>query len=193
MKFRLTYAGPLWGASKNKTRAEHKHAIRMAFHPQLNRLWQQSAVLRTRNQERVPLEERLAEKYELGGIGFIPLVTSGLSLHCSLDILLLRPGRRGAIIQGGDIDNRLKTLFDGLRRPLSDDELAGSSIKTVGPKIYCLLEDDSLIDNVSIETGDLLEPVDGSEIKENDVRLVITVNVFPHRTGMGNIDFIGVS
>ena len=36
MKFRLTYEGRLLGNG----RAQHKHKIRRAFHPQLKRLWE---------------------------------------------------------------------------------------------------------------------------------------------------------
>ena len=35
MEFRLTYEGTLLGASKNNTRAKHKHEIRKIFHKQL--------------------------------------------------------------------------------------------------------------------------------------------------------------
>ena len=36
LEFRLTYEGLLLGASRTDTRAQHKHEIRKAFHPQLN-------------------------------------------------------------------------------------------------------------------------------------------------------------
>jgi 1,2-phenylacetyl-CoA epoxidase catalytic subunit len=40
MIFRLTYEGILLGASRQDTRARHKHEIRRKFHPQLRQLWQ---------------------------------------------------------------------------------------------------------------------------------------------------------
>jgi hypothetical protein len=39
---------------------------------------------------------------------------------CSLSILFLRHEPQGGIIQSGDLDNRINTLFDALRIP---DEL----------------------------------------------------------------------
>jgi hypothetical protein len=59
----------------------------------------------------------LGEKWARGGRRFIPLVTEEMCLRCSLDVLFLRPDIAGKVLQGGDIDNRLKTLFDALRLP----------------------------------------------------------------------------
>ena len=45
------------------------------------------------------------------------------------EIFMLRPEVPGAIItQGGDIDNRLKTLFDALRMPQNENELPKDEI-----------------------------------------------------------------
>jgi hypothetical protein len=40
MHFHLTYEGVLYGASRNQTRATHKHEVRKVFHEQLKRLWE---------------------------------------------------------------------------------------------------------------------------------------------------------
>src|SRR5258708_29902329 len=40
VEFRLTYEGTLLGASRNDTRAKHKHDIRKKFHKQLRRLFE---------------------------------------------------------------------------------------------------------------------------------------------------------
>ncbi|MEZ5708367.1 MAG: hypothetical protein R3E02_03135 [Blastomonas sp.] len=202
MRFRLTYAGPLLGASKTNPRASHKRDIRMAFHPQLKHLWEQTSFLKDRKTDpekpfdalspnnHINLQDFLANNFMIDGIGFVPLVTERWQLHCSLDILFLRPGRSGSIVSGGDLDNRLKTLFDALRRPLNKQEMGGGTRELDGERVFCLLEDDSLIDSVSLETGDLLEPLN-KQFRPNDVRLVITVNVLPYQATMGNLDFIG--
>jgi len=65
-------------------------------------------------------------------------------------------GRVGGIILGADIDNRLKTIFDALRIPHSADE-AGSDTNRPDP-FFCVLEDDSLITNLSVNTRELLRP-----------------------------------
>jgi len=58
---------------------------------------------------------RLCDPLEVSGKKFLPLVRQSLSLVCKLDILFLRKEEPGGIItQSGDIDNRLKTLFDGI-------------------------------------------------------------------------------
>lgn len=197
MEFKLTYAGPLWGAQSGNRRAAHKHDIRRVFHRQIETIWNGSRLLSERTEPHptgpmMPYDEWLAEKYEIGGFGFIPLVTERLALSCSLDILMLRPRALGGVIVGGDIDNRLKTLFDALRRPLDTHELAGNKPSCQREPFYCLLEDDKLITRLSVETDTLLEPVDASgEIKDNDVRLVITVKILPYHTVLANLDFVG--
>lgn len=52
----------------------------------------------------------------------------------------------------GDIDNRLKTLFDALRLPNQTNELVGYDNPAPDENpFFCLLEDDSLITHVSVE------------------------------------------
>jgi hypothetical protein len=77
----------------------------------------------------------------------------------------IRPGR---LITSGDIDNRLKTLFDSLRIL---GEVPAGPTEDKKP-FYVLLEDDKPITHISVETDTLLERV-GTEWDENDVRLGI--------------------
>jgi hypothetical protein len=81
------------------------------------------------------------------------LVIEELSLSCRLDILFLRSDRAGSLIKSGDIDNRLKTLFDALRMPESKAELGGyeKPIDDEDP-FFVLLQDDKLITHISVET-----------------------------------------
>jgi hypothetical protein len=54
----------------------------------------------------------LASRFARFGYRFVPLVTRDLELLCNIEILFLRQGSPGEIInRTGDIDNRLKTLF----------------------------------------------------------------------------------
>lgn len=58
-------------------------------------------------------------------------------------------------MRGGDIDGRLKTLFDALQRPVNLNEIPRS---ITGPDydeypMFVLLENDKLISDVNIETG----------------------------------------
>ena len=90
-----------------------------------------------------------------------------------LEVTLLWPQTPGNIItSGGDIDNRLKTLFDALKVPSEPSALPIGTIPQLGEEpFFCLLEDDSLIARVSVETDRLLEPCSDTSM----VRLFIRV------------------
>ena len=105
---------------------------------------------------------------------FIPLVRNSLYLACDLEILFLRHDDDLRVLQkGGDLDNRIKTLFDGLKKPKHADE-QGGIVPSADP-LYVLLEDDALIHSFSVRTGKLLGR--GVEKQENLVRLNIDVTV----------------
>jgi hypothetical protein len=135
------------------------------------------------------LVTHLAENYARCGYNFVPLVTNELSLICGIDILFLRPGNPGEIITSGDIDNRLKVLFDALRMPTNSIEL-GKSLTPLDDKkpFFVLLEDDKLISHVSVETDTLLQFVTPKQ-DANEVRLIISVNLRPFDIGWDNISF----
>jgi hypothetical protein len=178
MEFRLVYSGELLGASRTDTRSTHKHEIRKNFHFQLKRLWEISANLREwymhddPGQPVVRTWERHAKRFRFNGVSYVPLNFEELGVGCRIDVLMLRPDQPGqTLIQSGDIDNRLKTLFDALRIPKEAErgEMEGGE-----SPFYCLLEDDSLINHVSVTTDLLL-----GEKDKNRVQLVLTVNLWP--------------
>jgi hypothetical protein len=79
-----------------------------------------------------------------------------LKLTCDLDILFLRAGKPGAIIEGGDIDNRLKTLFDGLTLP-NEDQLPDDAQPSLDETtFFCLLESEKLISDLHVRSEELL-------------------------------------
>lgn len=196
MQLRLTYQGRLLGANATNTRAPHKHEIRRVFDRQLRRHWElhphlRGVALQLESQPGTyyPIIPFLESRYARFGWRFVPLVTEFMSLRCSLHVLLLRPDLPGRIISSGDIDNRLKTLFDALRLPQNEAELGGCEVPPESElPMYCLLEDDKLIEHVSVETDVLLEPV-GDSFGENDVRIVLTVNLRPYVFTMQNSVF----
>jgi hypothetical protein len=95
-----------------------------------------------------------AANYNRNGFNFLPLVAENLCLRCSLDILFLRREEKDYILQGGDIDGRLKTLFDALRIITKQDELPTGATPTKDEDpFFCLLEDDKLISEVHVRTG----------------------------------------
>jgi len=182
MEFRLIYRGIL-KANGNK---EHKHKLRQAFHVQLKELWKQPPL---KGYEDWAKSKPFGKDVEIGGIKIKPFIISRMSLNASLNILLLRPQPPGALITaGGDIDNRLKTLFDALRMPLNKGELPNSwNPDPEEIPFYCLLEDDSLVVNVSVVTDRLLVPVTGP----SEVNLIIHVRVGAMPVTIGNLGFLG--
>jgi hypothetical protein len=179
LEFRLVYAGQLLGASRGDTRSAHKHDIRRVFHDQLKTLWDVSPNIKHWeiqtpeggfSTEKATI--RLANRFKFDGVGYIPLSWDGLGVACKLDILMLRPEAPGqTVIRGGDIDNRLKTLFDALRIPQVGEvhEPQGDGREP----FFCLLQDDSLINHISVTTDLLLGSYD-----PNAVHLIITVNLW---------------
>ncbi len=131
MEFRLTYQGPLKGSGRD---VRHKQTVRRALHPQLKALWDLAPLRdlldRVPDQNAPPPWDYIREGHDVGPFRFIPLITSRLHLIAQLDIVLLRPGPPGAIVtQGGDVDNRLKTLFDALRMPKANELPPGDQPK----------------------------------------------------------------
>lgn len=185
MDFVLRYRGPLPANGG----VRDKHLIRTAIHAQLQELCNQQPLLEQAKLENLPegiLKGRGVEVprpleimyfyISLGGFRFVPLIHRPHELACALDILFLRREKPGAIVQhGGDIDNRLKTLFDALRMPHNVSELSGLAPTHTDERMYCLLEDDSLITRLSVSTQQLLEPI-GTE-HPSTVELLIHVTV----------------
>jgi hypothetical protein len=192
MNFRLTYEGVL---PSNGTPNE-KQAIRLALHPQLAELWNQQPLQRLVKQNQlVPdsvIQPSLA--FDRGGYRFVPVVTTRLNLIAHLDILFLRPGNPGSLItQSGDIDNRLKTLFDALQIPDANQIAAappGAAHATrAAAPFFCLLEDDALITRVNVETDRLLT-TDAAGVGQARVFLVIHVTLRATQLANYNIDLV---
>lgn len=206
MQFRLTYEGLLFATQRDPEndqrdkRADHKHGIRRAFHAQLKRLWEimphlkegggsGPSALVMGGAPSLPHDvSSLSARHSLYGWNFVPLVTQELNLICGLDILFLRPDRPGVVLRSGDIDNRLKTLFDALRIPEANESYHARSHGPDEQPFFCLLEDDKLITKVSVETDQLLQFVTPKR-DMNEVRLVITVTLRPYELHLGNMQF----
>jgi hypothetical protein len=194
VEFRLTYAGLLLASNSRRdtqsARKTHKHEIRRIFHKQLKRLWEitpflksgkrsgSGALLFGGNSNRPDYTvDTLQQKHAHYGWNFVPLVTHDLNLSCWLDILFLRRQPPGELFKHGDIDNRLKALFDCLQIPDANQEYHNRTP-----------EDDEMISKISVETDILLEEVkDKSD--EHDARLVITARLKPYEMTLDNMQF----
>jgi hypothetical protein len=167
MRFRLMYRGRL----RSNGSREDKHGIRTALAPQLLDLSTRDPLkglgkcFSSEPVEHYPYARRVVD-----GITFVPIVYEALFLIANLDILFLRPENPGKVVtQGGDLDNRIKTLFDGLRVPKPGELPPGTSH---ADPVWCLLEDDALVTEFSVRTDRLLGPSD-----DDEVLLIITVTV----------------
>ena len=121
----------------------------------------------------------LSEQWQRCGYNFVPLITADACRRCSLDILFLRPEEGQNILQGGDIDGRIKTIFDALRLPSSLREVASQSPTEGEDPFFVLLEDDSLISEIRVVTDQLLLLPKEREVRPNDAHLVIHVSFEP--------------
>jgi hypothetical protein len=188
VEFKLIYQGQLRAATAGNSRMKEKHAIRKELHKQLKELWSIHPTLSKMAAANVgnpasptgvyqKLIEATADKYARCGYRFVPLVTENLSLSAAIDIIFLRRDPPGRIVSsGGDIDNRLKTLFDAFRMPNNCDELPKGVPDADENPFFVLLEDDSQITKVSVTTERLLLPL-APGADPNDVHLVINVKV----------------
>ncbi len=205
MRFRLTYDGILHASGKGSSRLQEKWDIRNAIHPQLVELWavdptmthaREAATVprysgyfwteRTHLDEKPPPREYDPKKYKdlfapvvVGGHEFMPLIRDSVGLACSLDIVFMRKGAIGSLVsQDGDLDNRIKTLFDGLRMPLPSE--MGNHHPGEEP-FHCLLQDDALITGFKVDTDRLLTKPVGNIL---EVRFVIAVSIMLMQEGM---------
>jgi len=180
MQFRLIYQGKLPAAGSSGTRNKEKHEIRKTLHKQLSELWRckpfLSQYIVKDGQDGRSAAEEMADKFETCGFRFLPLLHDYFgSLVCGLDILFLRRDQPGDLIKhGGDIDNRIKVLFDALRMPQDAQELTGQKPDEGEDPFFCLLQDDRQITEVNITTDRLLTPQTANEYI-NDVHLIIHV------------------
>jgi hypothetical protein len=198
--------------------AEHKQTIRKVFHGQLKRLWETNKFLSDHAvdpkawysksaipayqvgtagvwgggpiPERLSLSEAIANMYRENGYRFVPLVREEFDLSCSLDILFLRRDFPSGVVSAGDLDNRIKTLIDALRKPHSANELRGNEIPAPGEDpFFCLLEDDDLVTALSVETDMLLDPPVADDAAQRQVKLIISVELKPSHITMFNLSF----
>jgi hypothetical protein len=172
LEFRLVYKGRL--PSGTKSRIADRNRIRLQIHEQLKRLWNLDPHLRAQGAD--GRLDRIADNYKRGDLRIVPLITESNAWVCALDILFLRRDPPGRIVSaGGDLDNRIKVLFDGLRIPRDQQEMQSDFRHLDGP-LFCLMEDDALIVEVKVTTDRLLVPVDIAEGEaDSHVQLVIHV------------------
>ena len=203
LEFRLAYQGILQGEGDSK----HKHEIRRYLHKQLLNLWKIKEPLKSRGNFYSRREESgnviekngiqlVADAHQMGNKRFVPVVRREWGLTCALDVLILRRDHF-PLITSGDLDNRIKTLFDALRIPDVGQYCEGDE-----DPLYCLLEDDKLVAELRV-TADLLtappeqivespkKNIFGDQtVSVNHALVLIHVLVKPTSIMHGNLDFV---
>jgi hypothetical protein len=196
--------------------AMHKQKIRKEFHGQLKQQWQTNAFLKGSRVEKgelhirpgqitgalgvgyvgvgpragIPLIDYITSNFNRDGYRFAPLVCEDFSLLCSLNVLFLRRDFPAGVISAGDLDNRIKTLIDALRMPHGANELKGNETPDAAEDpFFCLLEDDDLVTDLTVETGMLLDPPVDGDGGAARVKLVISVGLKPNDVTMFNLGF----
>jgi hypothetical protein len=192
VEFRLIFQGKL--PPESYADVDAKHEVRRQLHRQLAELWAKhpflsrcsvipEMALSHHNPDKPPKSrvEQIANEFASYGFRWVPLVCRkyfGMrneAVGCELDILFLRRDPPGALINTkGDIDNRIKTLFDALRRPNNKGEIGDNTPLGGEDPFFVLLEDDSLITEIKVTTDRLLTPMQSGEAWK-DVYLVIGV------------------
>ncbi|MHC4559455.1 MAG: hypothetical protein ACYS80_19345 [Planctomycetota bacterium] len=182
MDFYLKYDGPL----KSNAGPKDKHDIREYFYSQMKRLWEIEPLKECKCDFLVSTNEQCVLK-EVDGIIFAPLVSSALKFICQLDIVMLWPDEPGMLSKvGGDIDNRLKTLFDALQCPDINQIQPVKERFTNKQPFFCLLENDKLVTGVNVKTHTLLRGAD-----ETDVSVLIHVMVKATKMSWNTIGLSG--
>ena len=91
-----------------------------------------------------------------------------------------------------DIDNRVKTILDGLRCPQNEHEIGQNTPRDIGP-IYTLLDDDHLVTKLNVNTSHLLMdnvfPCD-FQFTPDSVFMLIDVNVRVTEGTVENLPFL---
>lgn len=181
MEFYLKYDGPL----KPNAGAKDKHNIREYFYPQMKILWDIKPLSSLKEPFLIP-GKVLSVLKEVDGVVFAPLVSSVLKFVCQLDITILWPEEPGVLSKvGGDIDNRLKTLFDALQCPdINQIQPVKERFANKQP-FFCLLENDKLVTAVNVKTHTLLR-------SDNETAVSVLIHVIIKSTEV-MIKTIGLS
>ncbi|MDT7849760.1 hypothetical protein Q9292_09070 [Methylophilus sp. VKM B-3414] len=189
MEFHLIYKGQL-----NSNRGPvQKQIIRRQIHTQLKDLVSRPPM----GTFRAMLEKNSGRvvQSQLGEFTFVPIISESLRHTAELNITLLvrdEPGR--AITRGGDLDNRIKTLLDGLRKPHNLGEIPEKDSPNENEQpFFCLLEDDALVSRLNIYPDRLLQLNDAFQgVGNSDSDVIAIINVFsrPTYTTIGEVQWV---
>ena len=178
MRFRLYYKGPL----KPNGDPKHKQFVRRVFHKQLDHLWRIEPLKGQASKFLDPGYE-LSVVQQVDEWNFTSVVNEKNHLIAELDITILNPESPGSVItQGGDIDNRLKTLLDALSIPQRNQIPKDDAPRPNEGQFHCLLEDDHLVTGLKVSVDQLL-----GETATDDVLVLVYVDIKNTHTTLVNL------
>jgi hypothetical protein len=167
-RFHLRYTGKL--PSNGNTEA--KEVVRAHLAPQLAELW-------NRNPLNTFSATDVADHFSSNrhGTPFRFVVSRDLGLRCDLDILILHGSNQDPAYTTGDVDNRLKTLLDGLRtRNRRELGKAAAPVDPTTGYADVLLEDDSLVESLRVRTEHGLAMPNDRDAVEIVIRVTLAGN-----------------
>jgi hypothetical protein len=157
VRLTLTYRGHLPATQRGVSRT--KAALREAFHPQI------AAQIGLRLGRAVGQATT-----DFNGHAFVAPAHQELRTAAELDVLLLTPASSRTV---GDVDNRLKTLIDGLTRPANAEQMRDFTPPVEGAPTYCLMDDDQLVKRLTVDARRWFEP----GIPLDEALVVVTANI----------------
>lgn len=159
MKFTLTYQGALPPSG----RPPIKFQIRRSLSPQVKALWEREEFARSRAEG----NESNRQSTTVSGRVYRPLIIRNRHVEIDLSVLLLRRDHPASLVfSGGDIDNRIKTLFDALQPPQSVQESGEVDARDGDDRqdLFTLVEDDRIITGLAVQSERWLSPGDPEEV-----------------------------
>jgi hypothetical protein len=169
MSLVLIYRGALPAVNDSNKRKEEKQRIRRVLHGQLSRVIKKPYARLVSNPD-------IFRPRTVGHFNFQALICHDSFYPrrgCGLEIKILSNDPYRAVYQSGDLDNRLKTLFDALCLP-NRDQLPRDDRPLEGEDpLWVLLSDDRLITDLQITQDTLHVPMN----EKNHVDLTITVRI----------------
>ena len=149
MELVLTYEGRI---PAQRSDLEVIWDIRKSFDRQLRKVWGKAPFAVLKEWEEGTGSKPPQFTRQQGGHTFVPLYGKDVGVGVDLNITLLTgmPPQQ-AIINAGDLDNRIKRLIDGLRAPKDKGEMS-KNLPATG-RWHCLVEDDSAVLGLQARLG----------------------------------------
>lgn len=154
MEFYLSYSGKL----STTGHARQKFKYRRHFQKQLRNVM----LFQKENDLSGDLVFSKKKIKNVGDFSFLPLVGLDKKHVVSLDITLLSHQEPNNIhkLNSGDIDNRLKSLLDGLRMAQNNNEIRDHKPEEGEDPFLCLMEDDAIVKEINIRHDKLFFPLE---------------------------------